>query len=89
MQGLRPDEYYVKHGSGHWIYTGEIQYMYYPACADLPTKYEVEETICEYTGLNDKNGREIFKNDIVECRSRKDGYEKYKVIGASRMRVLE
>lgn len=60
--------YYVKHGSRHWIYTGEIQYMYYPVCADLPTKYEVErETVSEYTGLTDRNDRKIFENDIVSA----------------------
>ena len=30
--------------------------------------YEVDrETICEYTGLTDKNGRKIFENDIVRA----------------------
>lgn len=29
--------------------------------------FEVDkETVCEYTGLQDKNGRKIFENDIVE-----------------------
>lgn len=32
-------------------------------------QYEVDpETICEYTGLADKNGRKIFENDFVSCR---------------------
>lgn len=31
--------------------------------------FEVEkETVCEYTGLTDKNGRKIFENDFVSCR---------------------
>lgn len=67
--------YYVKHGSRHWIYTGKIQYMYYPVCADLPTKCEVEEeTVCEYTGFTDKNRRKIFEGDIVKI-----GLEYYEV----------
>lgn len=29
-------------------------------------QYEVDpETVCEYTGLTDKNGRKIFENDII------------------------
>ena len=31
--------------------------------------YKVDhETVCEYTGLTDKNGMKIFENDFVSCR---------------------
>ena len=62
---------------------GKVEIYYFNALDELGWVAECAvsaETVCQYTGLTDKNGMKIFEGDIVECRARKDGHDKYKVV---------
>ena len=66
-------------GESHCIIGQEIKFSPYTEHECKIVGYEVDrDTICQCTGLKDKNGKLIWENDIVDRKERYPEIVKYK-----------
>ena len=81
--------------AGHYYEFMGKSYIFEPPFTSRNFTYEVDpSTICQCTGLKDKNGKLIWENDILMCHGNSEDFVKavfgeFNVINAETLEVID
>lgn len=76
---MRENKFRAKNSNGEWIYFSILnKYNIW----GIPTENIIDiSTLCEFTGLHDKNGKEIYEGDRVCVETTGMNYRSDKITG--------